>query len=68
MASPDLSRPGLVIDLARRVDPLRLKACFGMVKPLTAIERVDPSTPAKTYVLYEVADPRRDVLGVGCNL
>jgi len=68
MPTPDLSRPGLIVDLARRVDPSALGRCFGTVKPLGTIKRVEPSTPAKTYLLYEVADPRRDVLGKGCRI
>jgi 4-amino-4-deoxy-L-arabinose transferase-like glycosyltransferase len=67
MPLPDFTRPGLIVDLARRVDPRGLAACFVVVEPLGAIKRVEPSTPAKTYVLYEVAGPRRDVLGQGCR-
>jgi hypothetical protein len=68
MPRPDLARSGLIVDLARRVDPRALSACFGTVEPLGSLERVEPSTPAKTYRLYQVADPRRDVLGQGCKL
>jgi 4-amino-4-deoxy-L-arabinose transferase-like glycosyltransferase len=68
MPLPDLARPGLIVDLARRVDPHSLAACFVAVKPLGSLRRVEPSTPAKTYVLYKVSGPRRDVLGKGCKL
>ncbi len=67
MPVPDFSRPGLIVDLARRVDPQALSACFGTVKPLGTLKRVEPSTPAKTYVVYQVTNPRRDVLGQGCR-
>jgi 4-amino-4-deoxy-L-arabinose transferase-like glycosyltransferase len=67
MPTPDLSRPGVIVDLARRVDPRALSACFGTVRPLGALKRVEPSTPAKTYALYQVEHPRRDVLGQGCR-
>jgi 4-amino-4-deoxy-L-arabinose transferase-like glycosyltransferase len=67
MPRPDFARPGLIVDLARRIDPRALSACFGTVEPLGVLERVEPSTPAKTYSLYRVADPRRDVIGLGCK-
>ena len=67
MPRPDLARPGLIVDFARRVDPRALSACFGTVRPLGPLKRVEPSTPAKTYVLYQVENPRRDVLGQGCR-
>ncbi len=67
MPLPNMSRPGLIVDLARRVDPHGLAACFDEVQPLGALERIVPSTAAKTYVLYEVEGPRRDVLREGCK-
>ena len=67
MPPPDLSHPGLIVDLARRVDPRLLSACFDTVKKMGALKRVEPSTPAKTYVVYQVAGPRRDMLRQGCK-
>jgi hypothetical protein len=64
---PNFARPGLVVDLARRVNARSLAACFDTVEALGTLKRVEPSTPAKTYVVYAVAGPRRDVLGAGCK-
>jgi hypothetical protein len=68
MPAPDLGKAGVVVDLARRIDPRRLADCFATVEPLSAIKRVEPSTPAKTYVLYAVKGPKLDVLRDGCKL
>jgi 4-amino-4-deoxy-L-arabinose transferase-like glycosyltransferase len=67
MAAPDISRPGLIVDLYRRIDPAALRACFGQVTPLATIRRVDSSPLAKSYTLLFVSDPRRDVVRLGCG-
>jgi 4-amino-4-deoxy-L-arabinose transferase-like glycosyltransferase len=62
----DLSRPGLVTDLARRVDPQRLARCFVQVAPLGAVVRGAPGERGARYVVFLVQGPRRDVLRDGC--
>ena len=63
---PDLLRPGLVVDLQRRIDLAQLHRCFGTVLALPAYSRVPHSPPAKIYVLFLVSQPRRDLLRAGC--
>ncbi len=60
-AAPDVGRPGLVVDLPRRIDPSRLRRCFANVRPLGHVERAGTD-----YVLFGVSGPRRDVLRQGC--
>ncbi|HEY2482430.1 MAG TPA: hypothetical protein VGI30_09585, partial [Caulobacteraceae bacterium] len=64
--APDMSRAGLVIDLARRVSPATLAGCFATVTPLGTLTRGDPGEPGKTYAVFAVGSPRRDVLANGC--
>jgi 4-amino-4-deoxy-L-arabinose transferase-like glycosyltransferase len=66
-APPDLSRPGLVIDLLRRVDPNRLKACFTDVGPLTEIDRGRFRPADSRYGAVVVSGPKTDLLGRGCG-
>lgn len=73
-----LKRPGLIVDLSRRVTTQDLAACFGSVTPLGELERGEDSTvPASlrrlglgprhyTYALFRVADPRNDIVKEGC--
>lgn len=63
---PDLSRPGLIVDLQRRMDVAKLHGCFGTVLALPVYSRVPHSPPAKSYALFLVSQPRRDILRVGC--
>lgn len=60
---PDLSRPGLVIDLTRRLNPAALDRCFEQVRPLGVITR---DAGAVAYAVYLVSGPRRAVLAEGC--
>ncbi|MDE2357189.1 MAG: glycosyltransferase family 39 protein [Alphaproteobacteria bacterium] len=62
----DLTRPGLVIDLARRLSRQGLDACFGEVTPLGVLTRGAPGAPQVTYSAYLVAEPKVNVLTVGC--
>ncbi len=57
----DLARPGLVVDLPRRIDAVRLDACFASVRPLGQVER-----SGQAYAVFVVAKPRLDVIGQGC--
>ncbi len=63
---PDTGRTGLVIDLARRVDPAGLGACFARVTPLGTLTRGDPGEPGKAYAAFAVGAARRNILAVGC--
>ena len=64
--APDLARPGLVADLSRRVDAASLARCFARVTPLGQIARGDPGEAGKTYSVFVVAGPKRDILKSGC--
>jgi 4-amino-4-deoxy-L-arabinose transferase-like glycosyltransferase len=63
---PRLDRPGLVVDLTRRLDPARLRACFDDVRFLGETPRGAPGEKPKLYGIYRVARPRRDVIRDGC--
>ncbi|MFC7379173.1 glycosyltransferase family 39 protein [Brevundimonas sp. GCM10030266] len=66
---PDFARPGLVVDLPRRVSAEALGACFAKVQALAPIHRPVADSPARavTYAVYRVEQPRRLVAG-GCRL
>jgi Dolichyl-phosphate-mannose-protein mannosyltransferase len=58
----DLRQPGLVVDLGRRAGDMEaLRGCFAEVRFLGYRDR--GVTP---YAVFQVAGPRRDVLGRGC--
>jgi 4-amino-4-deoxy-L-arabinose transferase-like glycosyltransferase len=65
-AAPDLARPGLVVDLLRRVDPARLKACFANVGQTIEIDRGVSRAPDERYAAIPVSGPKGDVLSRGC--
>jgi 4-amino-4-deoxy-L-arabinose transferase-like glycosyltransferase len=65
-ARPDMTAPGLVIDLTRRVNAGALSGCFTKVTPVGVIARGDPGEPGKAYAAFVVAGPRRDILRGGC--
>jgi hypothetical protein len=66
-AAPDLARPGLVVDLLRRVDLPALGRCFAQVRPLGVLARgAGAGSPGKAYAVVLVSAPLRDVLGQGC--
>jgi hypothetical protein len=62
--SADFTKPGLVVDLARRENQGLLGACFANVTPLGEIDR----TPARNarYRAFLVSSPKRLVAG-GCD-
>ncbi|MGZ3368071.1 MAG: glycosyltransferase family 39 protein [Caulobacteraceae bacterium] len=62
----DMSRPGLVVDLERRVDPARLKACFAQVGAPTEIVRGLGRGADSRYVAVPVAGARQGLLTQGC--
>lgn len=62
---PDFSRPGLVIDLPRRMTAQALALCFNQVEPLEPIRRGSDGEPGVEYAAFRVADPIRIRSG-GC--
>jgi 4-amino-4-deoxy-L-arabinose transferase-like glycosyltransferase len=65
-AAPDLSKPGLAIDLTRRLTAADLRGCFREVTPLGTLTRGDPGEAGKAYAAFRVAGPTRDMLKSGC--
>ncbi len=63
----DYGRPGLVVDLARRLRREDLTRCFAEVTPLGQIDRGPTKGPVAPYNLFRVARPRQIVAG-GCDL
>lgn len=63
----DLTKPGLVVDLGRRLDPARLKACFAQVGAPVQIVRGVPRGPDSRYLAVPVAGARSGVLTQGCG-
>lgn len=63
---PDFSRPGLILDLTRRVDRNALLQCFAVVQPAGELERGGKTGPDARYGAYWVSRPRVDVWMKGC--
>lgn len=63
----DTSRPGLIIDLQRRLTIQRLEACFSSVTPLGRIERGGLGEPGTRYAAYLVRTPLTDIVTRGCG-
>ena len=64
----DLTKRGLVIDLERRVDLAKLKACFATVGPPTEIVRGLGRGADSRYLAVPVAGARPDLLTRGCGI
>ncbi len=62
----DLSHPGLLVDLPRRIDLSALRRCFASVEPLGTIVRGAPGEPGMIYAAILVSAPARDILHAGC--
>jgi 4-amino-4-deoxy-L-arabinose transferase-like glycosyltransferase len=62
----DLTRPGLVVDLARREGTAALLACFQDVKALPTLQRGPVAMKWTTYSVWLVGRPRRVTEG-GCD-
>jgi 4-amino-4-deoxy-L-arabinose transferase-like glycosyltransferase len=65
--APDLSRSGLIVDLERRVDPAKLRACFDQVGPVSTIERGEQPGSDGRYAALVVSGARGDLLKLGCD-
>jgi 4-amino-4-deoxy-L-arabinose transferase-like glycosyltransferase len=66
-AAPDFGRPGLVVDLLRRIDRRRLAACFENVGPTVEIDRGGSHAADARYGAILVSAPKVDLLGHGCD-
>ena len=63
----DLSRPGLVIDLERRITPADLLTCFTAARPLAPVLRDGGLGHNSRYQMFLVTGPRRELVGQGCR-
>jgi 4-amino-4-deoxy-L-arabinose transferase-like glycosyltransferase len=66
-AAPDLSRPGLIVDLLRRIDPAKLQTCFSEVSPIVKIDRGSGQGADGRYGAVLVSGPKGDLLSGGCG-
>ena len=64
---PDLAKPGLIVDLRRRLDLARLRACFATVGPPGELNRAVGRAADERYAVVAVAKPKIDLLGQGCE-
>jgi 4-amino-4-deoxy-L-arabinose transferase-like glycosyltransferase len=62
----DVTGPGLVLDLERRITQPRLERCFAEVRPLGTLTRGRVAGKWTRYAVFRVAKPKRDVLAEGC--
>ena len=62
----DMTQPGIVVDLARRLNPTALGLCFANVEPAGEVIRGAPGDDPTAYAAYSVLGPRGDVLHQGC--
>ena len=63
----DITKPGLLVELQRRIDPAALQRCFTIVRPLGVVERVSPGSVPKSYGVVLLGGPKRDVARNGCD-
>jgi 4-amino-4-deoxy-L-arabinose transferase-like glycosyltransferase len=63
---PDLAKPGLLIDLDRRVDAHDLATCFEVVTPAGKISRGAKGGKPAVYEAFKVSGPRTDLVAQGC--
>jgi 4-amino-4-deoxy-L-arabinose transferase-like glycosyltransferase len=64
--TPDFGRPGLIVDLARRMDMGRLARCFRSVRPLGVIRRAASGERGATYAAALVSGVPARVAAGGC--
>jgi 4-amino-4-deoxy-L-arabinose transferase-like glycosyltransferase len=57
---------GLIVDLGRRVDLAKLKACFAYVRPLGEIDRAGGSGADERYAAVLVSGAKLDLMTQGC--
>jgi hypothetical protein len=65
-ARPDFGRPGLIVDLSRRMKAADVLRCFTSVAPVGELARAGGAGRNERYAAYLVSGPRRDVWLIGC--
>ncbi len=65
-SSSVLARPGLIVDLTRRISTPALLDCFTEVTPVATLPRGD-AVRGDIYSVVKVSGPRRDVRDAGCR-
>ncbi|MBS0333534.1 MAG: glycosyltransferase family 39 protein, partial [Proteobacteria bacterium] len=63
---PDFTRPGLIVDLARRMKVEDVERCFSSVVPAGNLTRAGGPARNQRYAAYLVSGPKRDVWIRGC--
>jgi hypothetical protein len=63
---PDFARPGLIVDLSRRMASRDVFRCFTAVAPAGELSRAGVVGPNQRYTAFLVSGPRRDVWTRGC--
>jgi 4-amino-4-deoxy-L-arabinose transferase-like glycosyltransferase len=63
---PDFARPGLVVDLSRRMKVFDVMRCFRNVTPVAELTRTGGPGYNQRYTAYLVSNPKRDVWIIGC--
>ena len=63
---PDFARPGLIVDLSRRLKVADVGRCFSRVSPVAEINRAGSPRKNEHYSAFLVSGPRRDVWIIGC--
>ena len=63
---PDFTRPGLIVDISRRMTARDVLRCFTAVAPAGELARADGPGPNQRYTAFLVSGPRRDVWTRGC--
>jgi hypothetical protein len=63
---PDFTRPGLVVDLSRRMKTDDVRRCFAEVAVAGDLTRAGGLSHNQRYTAFLVSGPRRDVWIIGC--
>jgi 4-amino-4-deoxy-L-arabinose transferase-like glycosyltransferase len=63
---PDFSRPGLIVDISRRMRPVDVQRCFAEVTPVAELGRAGGTSKNQRYSAFLVSGPKRDVWELGC--
>jgi 4-amino-4-deoxy-L-arabinose transferase-like glycosyltransferase len=63
---PDVARPGLIVDLSRRLKRENILRCFTSVAPAGPLTRAGGPSHNQRYSAFLVSGPRRDVWIIGC--
>ncbi|HEV2365946.1 MAG TPA: glycosyltransferase family 39 protein [Caulobacteraceae bacterium] len=65
--APDFTRPGLLVDLPRRIDPQLLRRCFDSARPLGSAFRSGGDNDREVYAIWLLRGPRIGLEVRGCN-